>query len=328
MPPPSVIPANLLGRPFTTTEARAAGVSHNVLRGRRFKRLFHGVWVCSDHPMTELDWIQAAGLAMPSQAKLSHMTRIRHLGLELGDPRPFHFTVQGDLHLTVPNIFLHRTELMPPTDDVGVTPASAFLGLCSTARVMDAIIVGDWLLHNGNMTLIELRELAERDRWRPGAEAALWVTRHLSERSRSPKESELRALFAFSGLPELGVNVPLADGPDSPIGDLLWRTWMVVLEFEGKHHFHDAEQIRRDIGRYAWMRTHGYAYLQVTNDMLSQPRALVVSGHRLLVGHGYDGPGPSFDSRWRSLFDSCSRTAARARIPHPGGISSTSDRRR
>lgn len=260
--------------------------------------------------MTDLDWIYAANLAMPERAHLSHSTRIRQLGFDRGSLRPFHFTIRGDLHLAVRDIFLHRTEVMPPTDAVGVTPAAAFIGVCSTARVIDAIVVGDWLLHRGHMTSVELRELANRDRWRPGAEAALWVAQHLTERSRSPKESELRPLFTFAGLPEPEVNSPLADEPDSPIGDLVWRKWMVVMEFEGKHHFRNDAQIRRDIGRYAWMRERSYAYLQATNEMLVHPRAVVTSGYQLLVKRGYGGPPPDFGETWQSLFGPCIRAAA------------------
>ena len=41
---------------------------------------------------------------------------------------------------------------MPPTDDVGVTLAAAFIFDCAKARVIDAIKVGDWLLHHEHMT--------------------------------------------------------------------------------------------------------------------------------------------------------------------------------
>lgn len=183
-----------------------------MLRGSTWHRLFPRVWVRADHSMSDADWITAASLALPGRAHLSHLTRIRALGLDHGPLRPFHFTVSGDLHLALPDVFLHRTEALPPTDDVGVTPAAAFVQFCATARVIDAIVVGDWLLNQRRMSVPEVAELAFHDSWRPGARQALRVLPALDAASRSPKESECRAIVVFAGLPPPESNVPLIVG--------------------------------------------------------------------------------------------------------------------
>ena len=127
MPSPSVIPDELSTGPFTAEAARSLGVSEKVLRGKRFRRIFPRVWVCADHTMSQLDWISAASMAMPERAQVSHITRIQAAGLDIGSRRPLHFTVAGDLHIDLDEIFLHRTEVLPPLDGVGVTPAAAFI---------------------------------------------------------------------------------------------------------------------------------------------------------------------------------------------------------
>ena len=48
-------------------------------------------------------------LALPPGARTTGATRLRQVGLDAGDRWPFHFVVEGDLHLTLEGVFLHRT---------------------------------------------------------------------------------------------------------------------------------------------------------------------------------------------------------------------------
>ena len=304
MPPIPIIPDALRHRPFHIREALSLGVSERRLRGKSWTRLFPRVWVHVDHVMTHHDWIEAASLAMPERAQLSHVTRIQALGVDVGPLRPFHFIVSGDLHIDLDGIFLHRTEVLPPLDDVGVSPAAAFIQHCATARMIDAIKVGDWLLHHRHMSLLEVAELARRDHWRPGAHQARRVLPQLDAASRSLKESETRAIVVFSGLPTPEVNVDVViNGRRLGCVDLLFRLWMLVLEYEGRQHAETIEQFNIDIARYAGFRDESIAYIQITNEMLRQPRAVVMLIHGKLLGRGYDGPAPTFGPRWRSLFE-------------------------
>ncbi len=143
--------------------------------------------------MTDEDWRVAALLALPERVHLTGISRIQALGLDYGPKLPVRCVVQGPLHLAFDNVFLHRTKRLPPVDEVGVTPAAAFVFYCARARVIDAIKVGDWLLHDDHMTQHELINLATTELWRPGAHEALWIVNHLDQRSASLKESELRA---------------------------------------------------------------------------------------------------------------------------------------
>lgn len=279
------------------------------LQGRELQRLHQGVWVWTGHEMTHRDMIHAARLALPARVRVSHVTRIQQLGLDHGPEDPVHLSIVGDHHLDLEGVFLHRTEVMPPCDEVGVIGSAAFLGYAATARVLDLIVAGDWLLHHGHMTTAGIRELAWRDRWRPGAREALWAAPYLDDGARSPGESETRVFLQFAGLPRPHVNARLADEPHAPTSDLWLPEWRTAFEYEGSQHFLDAVQIRRDIGRYAWMRSRDIAYLQFTAAMRAQPRALVLSAHALLVERGYRGQAPEFGPVWHLLFDRCPRKA-------------------
>ncbi len=276
-----------------------------MLNGISYVRLFPSVWVLRDHVMTDRDWIAAAALAMPDRAQLSHVTRLQALGLDFGNRRPFHFTVAGDLHLDVGDVFLHRTEVLPALDDVGVTPGAAFIQLCATARMVDAIKVGDWLLHGRHATVLELAELARRDHWRPGAAKVRSAIHRLDGGSRSLKESEARAVLEFAGLPKPEVNKNLRDsnGDFLGCGDLVFARWKLIVEYEGRQHLTDLGQWNSDIDRYRRFRDEGWRYVQVTNEKLERPKKLVSEVYGQLVRGGYAGPAPSFGARWTSLFE-------------------------
>ena len=109
--------------------AASLGVSSRMLEGDRFVRIHPRVWRHRDHEMTADDDVRAAALALPAHAHTTGITRIQQLGLDFGPRRPLRFVVQGDLHLALDGIFLHRTRALPPTDGVGVAPAARLRGL-------------------------------------------------------------------------------------------------------------------------------------------------------------------------------------------------------
>ncbi len=195
------IPPQLSDRPFTRAEALALGVTPQMLRGARFVRVYDGVWRLRDHTMTFEDQVDAARLALPRHARVTGITRIQMLGLDFGPRRPLRFVVASDLHLGLYEVFLHRTVRMPPVDAVGVAPFAAYVAYCAQARVIDAIKVGDWLLANGYLDWSELHAFCLDQRWRAGANEALWILGWLDGDSRSLRESEVRSILVFSGLP-------------------------------------------------------------------------------------------------------------------------------
>ncbi len=274
-----------------------------MLRGSRFVRVHPRVWGYRDYEMTDRDHVLAASLALPDDAKLTGISRIQQLGLDYGPRRPIRFVVARDLHLALDGVFLHRTVRLPPLDELGVAPLAAYVSYCSRARVIDAIKVGDWLLHEGHMGWDDLRAFALDQRWRDGADEAIWVADYLEGDSRSLRESETRSVLVFAGLPGPEVNVG-AGAPDdvARIGDLVYRKWRVIVEYEGGHHQEDRKQYVWDIDRYATLRREHVPYVQVTKEKLRTPRRLVGEVYRELVAQGYDGPPPEFGEQWRRLF--------------------------
>ncbi|MEN8705567.1 MAG: hypothetical protein ABF306_05470 [Nocardioides marinisabuli] len=299
------IPEPLRSGPFTRAQALETGLSSRMLQGQRFVRVHPGVWKCRDSILTWDQALLAARLALPERAHPTAETRLRMLGLDTGVARPFRFVVEGDHHLALDGIFLHRTPHLPPLDGDGVTPAAAFIALCARARVVDAIQVGDWLLHRDHMSLEELVGLALSAPWRDGAHEAVWVSHHLDARSRSLPESELRAVVVFAGLPTPEPNGEMELDGVTVIADLWFGAWSTAVEYEGAQHQEDRAVYVADLDRYHLFRGHGIGYVQVTKERLRHARTLVGTIHRELLAHGYDGPppdvGPGFALLWQRL---------------------------
>jgi hypothetical protein len=309
------IPEPLLGRPFARAEALALGVTSRMLEGRRFVRIHPRVYRHRDHVLSFDDHVAAARLALPTEVHPTGSTRLQMLGLEVGPTFPLRFVVEGDLHLDLDGIFLHRTVLLPPVDAVGATPAAAYLAYCHRARTVDAISVGDWLLHRGHVDGDELRRLVARQDWRDGAAEAAWVMDHLDADARSLRESAVRSMLRFAGLPAPESNGPVEVGDVVVHGDLWYPQYRVAVEYEAAHHQTDRGQYVSDIDRYALYRRFGVHYVQVTQEKMRAPRSVVRETHECLVRGGYAGPPPEFGPAWDILFARVANVVPRSRRP-------------
>ena len=133
-----------------------------MLQHSRFESIFPSVYRVRGLELTSRQWIDAARRALPPDARLSHATALWSLGLELGQLKPMHFTVARDLHLAIDDVMLHRTEVMPPSDDQTVSVVAAFVGAAATMRLIDVIAAGDWLLNRGYLTKASVAGFIER----------------------------------------------------------------------------------------------------------------------------------------------------------------------
>lgn len=312
-----VVPAEFRTRPFTRAEALRAGIPPRVLEGVQFIRLHHGVYRHRDQASGFAEELRAARLALPEGARTTGITRIQELGLDHGPRAPLHFVVEGDHHLLLDGVFLHRTVAMPPEDGVGVSAEAAFVAHCAEARTIDAIKVGSALLHDDLMDMSLLESLVLEQPWRRGCAEAHWVMEHLEGRCRSLPEAELVALVRFSGLPDPEVNAPLElDHGLVVTPDLWFAAWRRAVEYEGSQHQEDREQYTGDIDRYRAYRRNQVGSELVTKELMRAPRATVRRVHRLLVEAGYDGPAPEFGELWATLFRRLS-DVVRPRPPRP-----------
>lgn len=297
------IPDDFLHGPFERQAALDAGMPARVLEGRRFRRLHKGVYCHRGHTMTWPDLVAAAQLALPPEARTTGATRIQQLGLDVGDRAPVHFVVQGDLHLDLDGVFLHRTVKMPPHCSEGVSNEAAFVAYCAEARTIDAIKAGSVLLYREQLDLQLLDKLLTQEKWRRGVPETAYVLPFLDGRCRSMAEAELLAYVVFVGLPMPDVNVAIEVAPGVGLTpDFRFADYGQVVEYEGGQHQDDRAQYVADIDRYALYRKHGVPYELITKERMRSPKATVRLVHAALVVRGYDGPPPDFDGLWSTLF--------------------------
>ncbi|NYE37340.1 hypothetical protein F4692_002473 [Nocardioides cavernae] len=297
------VPEEFRTRPFLRAEALARGLPRGVLQGPQFRRIHEAVYCHVDHEPSFADRVTAARLALPDAARTTGITRIQELGVDHGPRHPLHFVVEGDLHLAIDGVFLHRTVKAPPQDDYSVTAAAALVAYCTGAVAIDAIKVGCELLRSGLLDLGELEEILREEPWRRGVPEATYVLPYLTDRCRSMPEAGLLTYVTACGLPVPEVNVPVEVAPGVLVTPDLWfRRWRAAAEYEGSHHQEDRAQYNADIDRYAAYRQHDVAYALVTKERLRTPAAAMRTLHALLASRGYDGPRAVFGAEWDALF--------------------------
>ena len=298
-----IVPEKYRKGPIHRTEALADGITRDVLEGPQFGRLHESVYCHRDHEMTWADRIEAARLALPDTARTTGITRLQQLGVDHGSKDTVHFVVQGDLHLELEGVFLHRTVMMPPHDDQGVSTEAAFVAYCAEARLLDAIKVGSVLLNREQLAGDLLEELISEQPWRRGCAEARHVLPHLDGRCRSLPEAELHAFMMFASLPAPEVNKTIDIGSEDILTPDFWfEDYELAVEYEGSQHQEDRGQYNADIDRYKIYRRTGTAYEQITKERMRSPKGTVRQIHRALVDRGYDGPPPDFGELWLLLF--------------------------
>jgi hypothetical protein len=297
------VPDDFRTRPFTRAEALRGGITRGVLQGPQFRRLYDGVYCHVDHEPSFADRLAAARLALPESARTTGITRIQELGIDYGPRFPLHFVVEGDLHLAIDGVFLHRTVKSPPQDDSGITAAAAYVAYCAEARTIDAIKVGCELLRLGLLDLHALDQILREEKWRRGVLETTYVLRYLTDRCRSMPEAELLAYVVASRLASPQVNEQVEIAPGVRVTPDLWfASWRAAAEYEGSQHQEDRAQYNADIDRYAAYRRHDVAYELVTKERLRTPKSAMRALHALLVSRGYEGPPPEFGAEWDALF--------------------------
>lgn len=274
-----------------------------MLEHSRFVELFPRVYRVESTSMDRQAWIAAARLALPPDARLSHLSRFVPLGLEYGSFFPMRFLVARDLHLDLDGILLHRTARLPPNDGSCIDVEGALLMATPELDPISLVAVADWLLHRGHLDPARLRALLITDDWRPGVGLMRTFLSMVDGRSASLIESHLRCLLAAAGLPLPEVNADVHDerGRFLARGDLVYRALRLIVELKGRQHALDTKQFQTDIHRYGGLRAAAWDYVQVTSPMLSSPRTTVLTVHAAMVRRGYVGPAPTFGKAWDAL---------------------------
>jgi hypothetical protein len=86
----------------------------------------------------------------------------------------------------------------------------------------------------------------------------------------SPRETVLRLVIVRAGFPEPEVNGVILDGDGKKIatGDLVFREYKVLVEYDGEQHRLDQEQYNWDIDRLDAIREAGWLVVRINKSHL------------------------------------------------------------
>jgi hypothetical protein len=276
MSPRRPLPLDFALAPFTVHEARARGVSEKRLRASDLVVPVRGVRLLREDAGSLIERCRALELHLVhASAAFSHATAAMLWGL----PLPLRLQTAKWLHVTVwdgvypprvrevvghraidpPHIALHRGVKL-------VAAADSWCQLSTTLGELELIQAGDRLLGRPQplATAAELDDAIARYGKRRGCRVLRAAREHLRVGSESPKETELRVVVIEAGFPEPEPNgvIVLRSGRKTH-GDLVFRRWKVLLEYDGDHHREDAAQWAKDVDRLNELAANDWLVIRV-----------------------------------------------------------------
>lgn len=285
------IPDDLHGRAFTIAEAADRGLSRRSLDGRRFVRIHRGVYrTASTEPTLPL-LLDAAQLVLPADVAISHLTALRLFGLDVGSMLPLHFSTNRRVQVDRDDVTVHRRQDRLFVEQWNGRPVLSavrtFVDVATMLGERRLLQVGDWLVQNRGVCPAELVEFALTSHL-DGVQRARRVAPYVRPGAESVTESEVRWHLVRGGLPEPEVNVEICDDDGSWLarGDLVYRRWRVLVEYDGWHHERDSAQRQRDHLRREALEAAGWRVIVITAADLAQPGTIVIRVRQALRARG------------------------------------------
>jgi hypothetical protein len=279
------LPPDLVGRPFTASEARRWGVRPDRLSDPDLDHPFHGVHgtglggdivaLCaayrlrmrSDAVFTSVTAAQLWDLPLPE--RLVRDGRL-HVGVPAGTPAPRGRGVVGHRMAwgTSAAVEVHGLPVLDRAETW--CDLAGLLTHDELTVVADALLAPEHGQPEETLAILASRVDEPFRRHRSALRAALARAR---TGVRSPRETLLRLLIVDAGFPEpeVAVRIVSRDGRCLGESDLGYRGERVLLEYEGDHHRTDKRQFRKDIRRREDFEDEGWTVLRVTADDMDSP---------------------------------------------------------
>lgn len=305
------LPPALGGGPFRVSAAIKLGVSRSRLAGRDVSAPLWGIRSVvmpspdSGHPSLSdtVALCQALALRMPPLAFFSHVTAAQLIGVPL--PSRLESALPAHVGIAAPHramdardVVGHRFTLRPG-DLVKwrgfrmTSPARTWLDLAPLLSLPELVVVGDFLVSRRHplVTLDALADAVSHCAGRRGSVTLRVALPLLRTGSESPRETLMRLIIVFAGLPEpsCNLNIYASDGRFLARADLAYPDFKLMLEYHGDQHRTDKFQWRRDVQRVGDIEDEGWQMLQFTSDDLAHPEALIARVERRLRARGGTG---------------------------------------
>jgi hypothetical protein len=284
---------------FSVAAALDAGVTRDRLRTRDLARPYTGGRARDEPHDVRSRALALVPLLHPDQY-FSHTTAAELQGLRMPErhlPPLLHLTYR-DAHRAMrrPGIVGHKTLRPAPVVrlDGGIPVSAPLAAWCESVPLLgvdELIAMGDGLVCRRSpvATLDDLRDAALSRAGQRGAARLRLALPHIRSGTDSFRETLLRLVVVRGGLPEPEVNPPLTDRHGVVIahGDIAWRRYRVVLEYEGRQHAEDAEQFAIDIRRLDDLAAEDYRVIRVDRRLLRDEATLLSKIAEALIKGGW-----------------------------------------
>jgi very-short-patch-repair endonuclease len=276
------IPPALRGRAFSHQEGLAEGVTRARMRGDDLARPYHGIRSQPLDPTDPLSHVRAYLPHLNGEQFFSHTSAALIHGLPLPlrlaqDPRVHVSTRVAGLRHGGRGVVGHHVQ----PDRVRVVAVN---GLPVTAPVdtwcqMSTLVSLDALIALGDALVRRKRPLATMDELRAGvvcytgkrgAKRLREAFTSVRPRTDSAKETATRLVIVRAGLPEPEVNGEIFDrlGRKIATGDLVFRGYRILVEYDGEQHRMDEEQYHWDVDRLDAIMEAGWRVIRINKSHL------------------------------------------------------------
>jgi hypothetical protein len=203
------VPEQLLGRVFTSAQARACGVSDSALRGSSWRQVIHDVWVHADVPDTRELRLAAVRVAIDDRAFLCGPTTAWIYGIDVQDRRAELIWVgietgrrmRAREGCAVRELTVDAGDLVTEMGTVITTPLRTAFDCARWLSLVEAVVVADHLAHRGLITADGLAAYAATHHGLRGMQQVDRVIELIDARSESPMETRVRLELVFAGMP-------------------------------------------------------------------------------------------------------------------------------
>lgn len=284
-------------------DARAAGVSRGRLRARDLEAPFRGIRMRPAAPADAVAPALAYTAKLRPDEALSHGTALLAVGVSV-PPRcvaEVHVTSFGRAErargkgVRGHEALVGSLRVAPIREVLTVHPVDAWCQLGSALSVRELVGVGDALLRRKRPIAVLADLVDSVDRWAPrrGVRRLRMALALIRERTDSFQETDLRLDAADAGLPEPEVNGAILDerGELVAYGDLVYRAYRTILEYDGEQHRLDDEQFARDVSRLEELARLGWRVIRVTKRHRGAARRAKLERTReVLLSRGWRPP--------------------------------------
>ena len=297
VPRPRELPPALRDRAFDVAGAVGRGILADRLRRKDLAAPFHGVRRPAEHAGGYSDCI-AYATRMPANHVFSHVTAARLLDI----PLPARLSHDTRVHVTaidgraprgmrVAGYATRRETLVERvSDDLRVTSAlRTWTDLASQLSVDELVEAGDRLIGRPRSltTHTAMSEAMSGSAGLRGYRTLVRAFELVRPGSRSPRETRARLALVRAGLPEPELNAEIVLRRRTVHGDLVYRPWRVLIEYEGDQHRTDPWQWAHDLERYNDLAEAGWLVIRASKTMTDVE--LAARAARALRSRGYPG---------------------------------------